>query len=106
MTNILISGDPMEPSSTDMIHQTASLKVGEPVPEGWRVMTGNNLYSEITRTAYRYEIEEPVEDTLLDDLIEVRKEITIRNEAAGRTIFNPAATEALQYHIDQLINGD
>lgn len=31
----------------------------------------------------------------LSDLLEIRREITRVNTAAGRTIFNPAATQAL-----------
>lgn len=58
MTYYLIRGNPMEPSSTDLIAETASLPVGDPVPEGWRVLSGNMTESEIARVAYRYEIEE------------------------------------------------
>jgi hypothetical protein len=54
----LISGNPMEPSSTDVIAQFDRLDVGRPVPAGWRVLTGNAESSEIARVAYRYEIEE------------------------------------------------
>jgi hypothetical protein len=39
--NYLLSGDPLAPSSTDLIAQTKSLAVGERVPDGWRVLTGN-----------------------------------------------------------------
>jgi hypothetical protein len=52
-TNHLISGDPLSPASTDLIAQTANLPVGEPVPEGWRVLTGNERTSLIGRLAYR-----------------------------------------------------
>ena len=58
MTNKLIEGDPLDPQSTDIIYQEDTLAVGQPVPEGWRVMTGNNMFSQIVRVAYRYEIEE------------------------------------------------
>lgn len=54
----LISGNPLEPSSTDLIAQFDSLDVGRPVPAGWRVLSGNVRQSEIARIAYRYEIEE------------------------------------------------
>ena len=33
---------------------------------------------------------------MLDDLMEVRIEIARINDAAGHTVFNPAATEALE----------
>lgn len=58
MRAYLIEGDAMAPSSTDLIAQTDSLKVGLPVPKGWRVLTGNERESVIARVAYRFEIEE------------------------------------------------
>jgi len=58
MTNILIEGDPLAPSDTDIIAQSDRLDVGKPVPDGWRVMTGNETTSLIMRIAYRYEIDE------------------------------------------------
>jgi hypothetical protein len=58
MQNYLVSGDPMEPCPTDLIAQRALLKVGLPIPEGWRVLTGNARDSVIARVAFRYEIEE------------------------------------------------
>lgn len=57
MTNYLVSGDPLAPSSGDLIAQLATLKVGEPVPEGWRVLSGNAEYSSIARVVMRYEVE-------------------------------------------------
>lgn len=57
MNNVLIKGDPLEPSSSDVIAQFTWLKVGEPVPEGWRVLDGNTQSSEIARVVMRYEIE-------------------------------------------------
>ncbi len=62
MTNVLISGDPMDPSSTDLIAQTTSLEVNKRVPHGWRVLSGNERYSTIARVAFRYEIEEEGEE--------------------------------------------
>lgn len=58
MRFVLISGCPLEPSSTDTIAQFDRLPVGRPVPAGWRVLSGNERESEIARVAYRYEIEE------------------------------------------------
>ncbi len=55
--NILLSGDAMEPNSCDLIVQLDSLRVGLPVPDGWRVLSGNVEQSQIARVAYRYEIE-------------------------------------------------
>lgn len=55
--NYLLEGDPMEPSSMDLIAQLGRLPVGKPVPEGWRIMTGNAFDSLVTRVAYRFEIE-------------------------------------------------
>ncbi len=58
MTNTLIYGDPMDPSSTDLIAQQKRLAVGQPVPDGWRVLSGNERESTIARVAYRFEVEE------------------------------------------------
>lgn len=61
MTFQLLRGDPMAPSSTDILAQFASLAVGKSVPDGWRVLSGNPRESEIVRVAYRYEVEEAAE---------------------------------------------
>jgi hypothetical protein len=61
MTNILISGDALAPCSTDLIAQTKRLAVGERVPEGWRVLSGNERESTIARVAFRFEAEEESE---------------------------------------------
>ena len=42
----------------DLIAQTKRLDVGLPVPDGWRILTGNNESSLIARVAYRDEITE------------------------------------------------
>lgn len=47
--NTLIDGDPLSPSSTDLIAQVSTILVGDPVPEGWRVLTGNSTHSQIAR---------------------------------------------------------
>lgn len=57
MAAYLISGDPLEPTSGDMIAQTASLDVGKPIPDGWRVLSGNERQSLIARVVLRYEVE-------------------------------------------------
>ena len=38
----------------------------------------------------------------ITDLMEVRREISRVNNAAGRTVFNPAAKDALEAVIDKL----
>ena len=58
MQNYLISGDPLDPSGSDLIAQVEQLAVGKPVPEGWRVLSGNLTYSSIARVCYRYEAEQ------------------------------------------------
>lgn len=58
ITNRLLDGDPLAPESTDIIVQRGYLRVGKPVPDGWRVLTGNNHESTVYRVAFRYEIEE------------------------------------------------
>jgi len=57
MQNILIQGDALEPSGTDLIAQIRQLAVGQPVPHGWRVLSGNTSYSSIARVCYRYEVQ-------------------------------------------------
>lgn len=54
----LLQGDPLNPASGDLIAQTARLNVGEPVPEGWRVLTGDEASSLIARVVLRYELED------------------------------------------------
>ena len=56
--NILIQGDALEPCGSDLIAQLESLPIGRPVPEGWRVLTGNARTSLIARVALRSEAEE------------------------------------------------
>lgn len=58
MQRYLISGDPLAPSSGDMIAETQSLAVDAAVPDGWRVLSGNERFSLIGRIALRYELEE------------------------------------------------
>lgn len=55
MQSYLISGSALARSGTDLIAQIASLPVGEPVPDGWRVLSGNSTQSTIARVAYRFE---------------------------------------------------
>lgn len=55
--NVLLEGDPLNPSSTDLIAQFADLDVGQRVPHGWRVLSGNVRTSMISRIVYRFEVE-------------------------------------------------
>ena len=61
MTNIksiLINpADNNDPAVNDLFAQTATIKVGAAIPEGWRVLDGNNSSSIIARVAMRYEVE-------------------------------------------------
>ena len=56
--NHLVSGDPLSPQAGDVIAQIAILNVGARVPNGWRVLTGNNNVNKIARVVLRGEIEE------------------------------------------------
>lgn len=58
ISNRLIKGDPFDPSSGDMILQEGTLDVGNPVPDGWRVLDGNMHSSQVVRVVLRYEIED------------------------------------------------
>lgn len=53
----LVDGDPLDPTPGDVIVQFATLAVGKPVPEGWRVLSGNIHSSTIARVVQRYELE-------------------------------------------------
>ena len=57
MANFLIYGDPLNPQNDDIVAQSENLGTDEIVPDGWRIMTGNERYSLIMRIAYRHEIE-------------------------------------------------
>jgi hypothetical protein len=48
----------LQPAPDDLLVQLDTLAVGQPLPEGWRVLSGNIHNSEITRVVMRYEIEE------------------------------------------------
>lgn len=58
VSNALIDGDPLDPSPLDLILQRGRLAVGERVPEGWNVLTGNVTDSLVVRVAYRYVLED------------------------------------------------
>jgi hypothetical protein len=57
-TYTLLSGDPMDPQTSDVIAICKTLAVGEPVPDGFRVISGNTHISEIWGIATRFDIEE------------------------------------------------
>lgn len=48
----------MDHSSSDVIAQIETIRTGDPIPEGWRVLTGNAMFSQMARVALRYEIED------------------------------------------------
>jgi hypothetical protein len=50
---VLTEGDALEPSGTDILTQFGRLKVGEPLPDGWTVLTGNRHDSLVARVLYR-----------------------------------------------------
>jgi hypothetical protein len=54
--NTLIEGDPLQPHATDLILQRGRLAVGQPVPQDWRVLTGNASHSLVARVVYRHEV--------------------------------------------------
>jgi hypothetical protein len=53
----LIEGNPMDPASTDIIMARGRLNVGEAVPNGWRVLTGNMQSSDVVTVGFREEME-------------------------------------------------
>lgn len=55
--NTLLRGDPMSPQCNDLIAQTGRLDVGQPVPDGWRVLDGNMRDSLVARVVLRMELE-------------------------------------------------
>jgi hypothetical protein len=84
---MLIEGDPMEPSSTDLILQreTTFTKDGKaitrenpaspPSGDGWRLLTGNYRMNSWARCAYRHEVEEDaMEDRSKANAIAARRE--------------------------------
>jgi hypothetical protein len=57
--NVLIDGNPIDPSSTDLIAQQINLAMGvNPMGDGWRILTGNSTTNLWGRLAYRFEIED------------------------------------------------
>jgi hypothetical protein len=54
----LIEGDPFDPSSSDLIVAQGRLNVGEAIPRGWRVLTGNPTSSAVVAIGYRHELED------------------------------------------------
>jgi hypothetical protein len=58
ITFSLHEGDAMRPESTDVLIADGRLNVGEKVPDGWRVLSGNPHSSRVMATGFRYEFEE------------------------------------------------
>jgi hypothetical protein len=61
--NTLLTGDPLDPSDSDVIAQIGWLDVGKPVPDGWTVLSGNTRMSDVGRVTTRWDIQNP-RDTL------------------------------------------
>lgn len=57
LKSVLAEGNPLDPQPTDVIVAFSTLNVGQPVPCGWRVLTGNSDQSQIAFVGYRYELE-------------------------------------------------
>lgn len=53
----LVKGDESAASDTDLFTVLGRLDVDEPLPEGWRVLTGNRHSSLVAATFYRFELE-------------------------------------------------
>ena len=53
----IVNGDAFNPSDCDIIAQEGTLAVGEPVPYGWRVLSGHQHASFVVRIGYRMEFE-------------------------------------------------
>jgi hypothetical protein len=62
ITFTLVEGNPFDPRSDDLIVAYGRLNVGEPVPAGWRVLTGNSQSSLVVVVGYRAELEELAND--------------------------------------------
>ena len=58
----VIEGNALSPGENDIIYLEGRLDVGKPVPEGWRVLTGNNINSLVVWVGYRYELEDQLDD--------------------------------------------
>lgn len=56
--NTLLTGNPLEPSFSDLIVQRGRLATGKPVPDGWRVLDGNMRDSLVARVVMRYEVQD------------------------------------------------
>lgn len=59
LRTVSLDGNGLEtPCAGDLFAQEALLPVGEALPEGWRVLTGNNDHSTIARVVMRCELED------------------------------------------------
>ncbi len=60
--SVLTEGDALNPQSTDVLTQFGRLKVGEPLPDGWTVLTGNRFDSLVARVVYRENAEDELSE--------------------------------------------
>jgi hypothetical protein len=78
-STIINPADNNDPAANDLFAQTATIKVGDAVPDGWRVLSGNNNTSTIARVAMRHEVEELEEETQ-DQETKAEEECTVCGE--------------------------
>lgn len=98
ISNFLFEGDAFEQDDSDIIVQKGYLPVGKPIPDGWRVLTGNSTNSVVYRVAYRYEIED-----------EPAAPITPAAEAIdllGRAQGGSEVRHEIRWAIDAILHGD
>lgn len=57
LDSALVRGEPLRPDQGDILAVLGRLDVGEPVPDGWRVLTGNAYTSLVAATFFRHELE-------------------------------------------------
>ncbi len=57
----IICGNPLDPDDNDIVTIRGRVAVGERVPNGFRVLTGNMHESLVVGTFYRFEIDEMVD---------------------------------------------
>lgn len=53
----LIDGDALTQFASDILVQQGIIDVGEAIPTGWTVLTGNDKHSLVTRVIYRGDLE-------------------------------------------------
>jgi len=56
----LYEGDAMAPCSLDILVAEGRLDVGQPIPPGWRVLSGNPINSSVAIIGYRHEFDDMI----------------------------------------------